>query len=96
MLHLEFFLSFSLPKVAVMAELFQEMLQRDFGYRLYKALLALPEKEEMTEAKNLESEKPAEHEKVQKEEAQEEEVEEAAASEQEPGQVCPHAHGALS
>ncbi|XP_077662061.1 cell cycle and apoptosis regulator protein 2 isoform X2 [Eretmochelys imbricata] len=71
-------------EVAVMAELFQEMLQRDFGYRLYKALLALPEKEEMTEAKNLESEKPAEHEKVQKEEAQEEEV---AASEQEPGQT---------
>ncbi|KAM7153287.1 cell cycle and apoptosis regulator protein 2 isoform 2-T2 [Macrochelys suwanniensis] len=58
-------------EVAVVAELFQEMLQRDFGYKLYKALLALPEKEEAAEAKDLESEKPAEHEKVQPEELQE-------------------------
>ncbi|TFK08166.1 acetylserotonin O-methyltransferase [Platysternon megacephalum] len=65
-------------EVAVVAELFQEMLQRDFGYKLYKALLALPEKEEPSEPKNLESEKPAEHEKVQKEEA---------TSEQEPVQT---------
>lgn len=72
-------------EVAVVAELFQEMLQRDFGYKLYKALLALPAKEEPSEAKNLESEKPAEHEKVQKEDAQE--SQEEATSEQEPVQT---------
>lgn len=72
-------------EVAVVAELFQEMLQRDFGYKLYKALLALPAKEEPSEAKNLESEKPAEHEKVQKEDAQE--PQEEATSEQEPVQT---------
>ncbi|XP_042696243.1 cell cycle and apoptosis regulator protein 2 isoform X7 [Chrysemys picta bellii] len=76
-------------EVAVVAELFQEMLQRDFGYKLYKALLALPAKEEPSEAKNLESEKPAEHEKVQKEEAQEE-----ATSEQEPVQTHQEEEGA--
>lgn len=47
----------SLPEVAVVAELFQEMLQRDFGYKLYKALLALPEKEELLENKNPEAER---------------------------------------
>lgn len=31
-------------EVAVLAELFVEMLQRDFGYRIYKTLLSLPEK----------------------------------------------------
>ncbi|NXI68073.1 CCAR2 protein, partial [Anseranas semipalmata] len=44
-------------EVAVVAELFQEMLQRDFGYKLYKALLALPEKEELPEPKNPELER---------------------------------------
>ncbi|KAJ6653720.1 hypothetical protein lerEdw1_008791, partial [Lerista edwardsae] len=44
-------------EVAVVAEFFQEMLQRDFGYKIYKALMALPEKEELLEAKNPESEK---------------------------------------
>uniref|UniRef100_A0A8B9CIQ8 Cell cycle and apoptosis regulator 2 n=1 Tax=Anser brachyrhynchus TaxID=132585 RepID=A0A8B9CIQ8_9AVES len=44
-------------EVAVVAELFQEMLQRDFGYKLYKALLALPEKEELLENKNPEAER---------------------------------------
>uniref|UniRef100_A0A8B9S8Q7 Cell cycle and apoptosis regulator 2 n=1 Tax=Apteryx owenii TaxID=8824 RepID=A0A8B9S8Q7_APTOW len=47
-------------EVAVAAELFQEMLQRDFGYKLYKALLALPEKEEPLEAKNPEPERAPE------------------------------------
>lgn len=28
----------------MLAELFVEMLQRDFGYRIYKTLLSLPEK----------------------------------------------------
>lgn len=31
-------------QVVVLAELFLEMLQRDFGYRIYKTLLSLPEK----------------------------------------------------
>ncbi|ERE87970.1 hypothetical protein H671_1g3412 [Cricetulus griseus] len=31
-------------QVVVLAELFLEMLQRDFGYRIYKMLLSLPEK----------------------------------------------------
>ncbi|XP_038602845.1 cell cycle and apoptosis regulator protein 2 [Tachyglossus aculeatus] len=31
-------------EVALLAEMFQEMLQRDFGYRIYKMLLTLPEK----------------------------------------------------
>ncbi|XP_040482445.1 cell cycle and apoptosis regulator protein 2 isoform X1 [Ursus maritimus] len=31
-------------EVMVLAELFLEMLQRDFGYRIYKMLLSLPEK----------------------------------------------------
>ncbi|NXA43621.1 CCAR2 protein, partial [Eudromia elegans] len=47
-------------EVAVVAELFQEMLQRDFGYKLYKALLALPEKEEPPEARNPELERAPE------------------------------------
>lgn len=51
----------SLPKVAVMmAELFPEMLQRDFGYKHYKVLLALPEKEEPPKSRNLEPERAAE------------------------------------
>lgn len=33
-----------LYQVMVLAELFLEMLQRDFGYRIYKMLLSLPEK----------------------------------------------------
>ncbi|XP_025898055.1 cell cycle and apoptosis regulator protein 2 [Nothoprocta perdicaria] len=47
-------------EVAVVAELFQEMLQRDFGYKLYKALLALPEKEEAPEGRNPELERAPE------------------------------------
>lgn len=31
------------------AELFNEMLQRDFGVRIYKSLLSLPEKEDKKE-----------------------------------------------
>lgn len=71
-------------EVAVAAELFQEMLQRDFGYKLYRALLALPEKEEPAEAKQAAEPEPGE-EKGLKEEAQETlKAEEEAASEQEP------------
>ncbi|XP_026571076.1 cell cycle and apoptosis regulator protein 2, partial [Pseudonaja textilis] len=59
-------------EVAVMAEVFQEMLQRDFGYKLYKALLALPEKEEPPEAKNPDSEKVPKSEKEAENELKEE------------------------
>uniref|UniRef100_A0A8C5S1N5 Cell cycle and apoptosis regulator 2 n=1 Tax=Laticauda laticaudata TaxID=8630 RepID=A0A8C5S1N5_LATLA len=59
-------------EVAVMAEIFQEMLQRDFGYKLYKALLALPEKEEPPETKNPDSEKVPKSEKEAENELKEE------------------------
>ncbi|XP_013879868.1 cell division cycle and apoptosis regulator protein 1 isoform X2 [Austrofundulus limnaeus] len=45
-------------EVSLFAELFNEMLQRDFGYRIYKALAALPAKDEKKEKKvKKESEK---------------------------------------
>ncbi|XP_070808348.1 cell cycle and apoptosis regulator protein 2 [Pituophis catenifer annectens] len=59
-------------EVAVVAETFQEMLQRDFGYKLYKALLALPEKEQPPEAKNPDSEKVPKSEKEAENELKEE------------------------
>ncbi|XP_069733761.1 cell cycle and apoptosis regulator protein 2 isoform X1 [Phaenicophaeus curvirostris] len=40
----------------MVAELFQEMLQQDFGYKHYKALLVLL-KEELVEARNPEPER---------------------------------------
>ncbi|XP_028564753.1 cell cycle and apoptosis regulator protein 2 isoform X3 [Podarcis muralis] len=67
-------------EVAVVAEFFQEMLQRDFGYKLYKALLALPEKESV-EAKNPEQEKAAESEKEGENELREEPQENIGAEE---------------
>uniref|UniRef100_A0A8D0L8T2 Cell cycle and apoptosis regulator 2 n=1 Tax=Sphenodon punctatus TaxID=8508 RepID=A0A8D0L8T2_SPHPU len=70
-------------EVAVVAELFQEMLQRDFGYKLYKALLGLPEKEEPSETKNPEPEKAAEPEKEEERELKEETQENLGAEEQE-------------
>ncbi|KYO44490.1 cell cycle and apoptosis regulator protein 2 isoform X2 [Alligator mississippiensis] len=79
-------------EVAVVAELFQEMLQRDFGYKIYKALLTLPQKE-LPEAKNQEPERAAEPlEKAQEKDLKEEEAQEtptvegATASDQEPAQ----------
>lgn len=36
-------------QVSLFAELFNEMLQRDFGVRIYKSLLSLPEKEDKKE-----------------------------------------------
>ncbi|MGH0116938.1 UNVERIFIED_CONTAM: hypothetical protein FKN15_026632 [Acipenser sinensis] len=38
-------------EVSLFAELFNEMLQRDFGYRIYKALAAIPLKDEKKEKK---------------------------------------------
>nr|XP_020635995.1 cell cycle and apoptosis regulator protein 2 [Pogona vitticeps] len=68
-------------EVLVVAEFFQEMLQRDFGYKLYKALLALPEKEEPVEAKHSEPEKTADSEKEAERELKEEPPEKPEAEE---------------
>ncbi|XP_042327713.1 cell cycle and apoptosis regulator protein 2 [Sceloporus undulatus] len=68
-------------EVAVVTEFFQEMLQRDFGYKLYKALLALPEKEEPLEAKNTEAEKATESEKEAESELRDEPLEKPEAEE---------------
>lgn len=55
------------PKVMVLAELFLEMLQRDFGYRIYKMLLSLPEK--VVAPPEPEKEEAAKEEETVKEEA---------------------------
>ncbi|XP_063817636.1 cell division cycle and apoptosis regulator protein 1 isoform X2 [Pseudophryne corroboree] len=44
-------------EVSLFAELFNEMLQRDFGVRIYRELLALPEKDEKKEKKIKKEEK---------------------------------------
>lgn len=41
----------SLSQVSLFAELFNEMLQRDFGYRIYRSLAGLPHKEEKKDKK---------------------------------------------
>lgn len=53
-------------QVMVLAELFLEMLQRDFGYRIYKMLLSLPEK--VVAPPEPEKEEVAKEEEVVKEE----------------------------
>ncbi|XP_027453383.1 cell cycle and apoptosis regulator protein 2 isoform X4 [Zalophus californianus] len=54
-------------EVMVLAELFLEMLQRDFGYRIYKMLLSLPEK--VAAPPEPEKEEAAKEEETVKEEA---------------------------
>ncbi|XP_034294541.1 cell division cycle and apoptosis regulator protein 1 isoform X2 [Pantherophis guttatus] len=44
-------------EVSLFAELFNEMLQRDFGVRIYKALLSLPDKDDKKDKKNKKDEK---------------------------------------
>uniref|UniRef100_A0A8C5WWN6 Cell division cycle and apoptosis regulator protein 1 n=1 Tax=Laticauda laticaudata TaxID=8630 RepID=A0A8C5WWN6_LATLA len=44
-------------EVSLFAELFNEMLQRDFGVRIYKALLSLPDKEDKKDKKTKKDEK---------------------------------------
>ncbi|XP_067399782.1 cell cycle and apoptosis regulator protein 2 isoform X2 [Emydura macquarii macquarii] len=75
-------------EVAVMAELFQEMLQRDFGYILYKALRALPEKEEPAEMNTTELEKPEEKDLTDKAPSQQETVQTPQAKEGGPKPAC--------
>ncbi|EHB06021.1 Protein KIAA1967 [Heterocephalus glaber] len=59
-------------QVMVLAELFLEMLQRDFGYRIYKMLLSLPEK--VLSPPEPEKEEAAKEEAAKEEEAIKEEV----------------------
>lgn len=56
-------------QATVLAELFLEMLQRDFGYRIYKTLLSLPEK--VVAPPEPEKEEAAKEEESVKEEAKE-------------------------
>lgn len=59
-------------EVVVLAELFVEMLQRDFGYRIYKVLLSLPEK--VVSPPEPEKEEAAKEDVVKEEEAVKEEA----------------------
>ncbi|KAK1342435.1 hypothetical protein QTO34_015200 [Cnephaeus nilssonii] len=61
-------------EVMVLAELFLEMLQRDFGYRIYKMLLSLPEK--VVAPPEPEKEEVAKEEEAVKEEVAKESKEE--------------------
>lgn len=63
-------------EVAVLVEFFQEMLQRDFGYKVYKGLISLPEVQEPATAAATDEKKP----EVEKEE----EVQEHGKPEEEP------------
>ncbi|XP_015721818.1 cell division cycle and apoptosis regulator protein 1 isoform X5 [Coturnix japonica] len=54
-------------EVSLFAELFNEMLQRDFGVRIYKALISLPEREDKKDKKSKRDER-----KEKKEEKEEE------------------------
>lgn len=56
----------------MLAELFLEMLQRDFGYRIYKMLLSLPEK--VVSPPEPEKEEAAKEDVVKEEEAVKEEA----------------------
>ncbi|XP_032651128.1 cell division cycle and apoptosis regulator protein 1 isoform X2 [Chelonoidis abingdonii] len=44
-------------EVSLFAELFNEMLQRDFGVRIYKALISLPEREDKKDKKSKKEER---------------------------------------
>ncbi|KAK2896512.1 hypothetical protein QQF64_005989 [Cirrhinus molitorella] len=57
-------------EVSLFAELFNEMLQRDFGYRIYKALASLPNKDERKDKKEK-AKKEAERRDVKKEKDEE-------------------------
>ncbi|XP_069756943.1 cell division cycle and apoptosis regulator protein 1 isoform X2 [Narcine bancroftii] len=64
-------------EVSLFAELFNEMLQRDFGYRIYKTLVALPEKDDKKEKERKErKEDKKESEKKDKKEEKDEETSE--------------------
>lgn len=62
-------------EVSLFAELFNEMLQRDFGYRIYKSLAVLPSKDEKKEkekkAKKESDKKDSEKREIKREESDE-------------------------
>lgn len=62
-------------QVSLFAELFNEMLQRDFGYRIYKALAAFPAKDEKKE-KEKKAKKEVEKREAEKREIKKEKEEE--------------------
>lgn len=62
-------------EVSLFAELFNEMLQRDFGYRIYKALAAFPAKDEKKE-KEKKAKKEAEKKEAEKRDIKKEKEEE--------------------
>lgn len=61
-------------QVSLFAELFNEMLQRDFGYRIYKALAAIPAKDEKKE-KEKKAKKEAEKREAERREMKKEKEE---------------------
>lgn len=66
-------------EVSLFAELFNEMLQRDFGYRIYKALASLPTKDEKKDKKKKREAEKKDVEKREIKKEREEESEEPAA-----------------
>ncbi|XP_017581008.2 cell division cycle and apoptosis regulator protein 1 isoform X1 [Pygocentrus nattereri] len=62
-------------EVSLFAELFNEMLQRDFGYRIYKALAAFPSKDERKEKKEK-AKKEAERKELDRRDAKKDKEEE--------------------
>lgn len=62
-------------EVSLFAELFNEMLQRDFGYRIFKALAAFPTKDDKKE-KEKKAKKEAEKKEAEKREIKKEKEEE--------------------
>lgn len=74
-LQIDFTLSSISVQVSLFAELFNEMLQRDFGYRIFKALAAIPAKDEKKE-KEKKAKKEAEKKEAEKREIKKEKEEE--------------------
>ncbi|XP_024152756.1 cell division cycle and apoptosis regulator protein 1 isoform X2 [Oryzias melastigma] len=66
-------------EVSLFAELFNEMLQRDFGYRIYKALAALPVKDDKKEKKIKKDMEKKEAEKREIKKEKEDETDEPSA-----------------
>nr|XP_032825106.1 cell division cycle and apoptosis regulator protein 1 isoform X3 [Petromyzon marinus] len=65
-------------EVSLFAELFNEMLQRDFGFRIYRALMAAPEKKDEKKDKRDKKEtdkKDSKKKEVEKKEVEKKEVE---------------------
>lgn len=85
-------------QVSLFAELFNEMLQRDFGFRIYKALAAIPVKDEKKdkekkvkkegEKRDVKKEKDEDGEEPQVKKAKEEEEDKKKASLPDTAALC--------